>query len=133
MNMQPRGRHHDGFSLIELLTVIAILGVMAAIAVPQIGNVNSASSAAKNQRNAQSVVNTYHSGLAMGIIWTGADRNGKIAAVIAGQTVSGGVFNGQKAKVQGITGESLTGLYPYIGTDANSDLVYDKDGGQAPE
>ena len=128
--MRSRKRLHAGFSLIELLTVVAIIGIMAAIAIPNIGNINTASLAAKNQRNAQSVVNTFHSGLAMGIHWTGTDRNAKINAVIAGQTVSGGVFDGQKARAPGIAGESLTGLYPYVGIDANGDLVYDKNGAQ---
>ncbi len=131
MNLPPRRRRHNGFSLIELLTVIAIIGVMAAIAVPQLGSINTASTAAKNQRNAQTLVNTYHSGLAMGIIWTGTDRNSKIGSVIAGQQVTGGVFNSQTSKVQGITGDSLTGLYPYVGVDANGDLLYDKSGAQS--
>ncbi|MDB6074467.1 MAG: type secretion system protein [Verrucomicrobiaceae bacterium] len=131
MKMRFSQRPHAGFSLIELLTVVTVIGVMAAIAIPNIGNINSASSAAKNQRNAQSVVNTFHSGLAMGIQWTGADRNAKVDAVIAGQAASGGVFVGQKAKASGIAGDSLTGIYPYIGTDSNGNLLYDKNGGQA--
>ena len=132
MKIPPHGHRDAGFSLVEMLTVIAVIGVMAAIAVPQLGNINTASTAAKNQRNAQSLVNTYHSGLAMGIIWTGNDRNSKIGAVIAGQTVTGGVFNGQTSKVQGMNGDSVTGLYPYVGIDANSDLLYDKSGSQSP-
>ncbi len=131
MKTRPTSRRQRGFSLIELLTVVAVIGIIAAIAVPNLGNINSASQAAMNQRNAQSIVNTYHSGLAMGIVWTGTDRNEKIDAVIAGQTVPTGVFAGQTAKAQGIVGELLTGVYPYIGTDTGGHLLYDKSGGQS--
>ncbi len=121
-----------GFTLVELLTVIAIIGIVAAVAIPNMCNITGSSQTARDQRNAQNIVNTYSSGTAMGIVWTGTDRNSKIASVVAGQTAVGGVFNGNVARAPGIDGSVLTATYPYIGYTSGGDLVYDRTGGQSP-
>jgi prepilin-type N-terminal cleavage/methylation domain-containing protein len=119
------------FSLVEMLVVIAVIGVIAAIAIPNIGSINQSAKDAANQRNAQSIVSMYQSGLGAGVVWTGSSRNAKVDSVIAGQAPTEGAFSGKSFKVPNLTGTDKTGCYKYIGYDANGDLFYDKAGAQS--
>lgn len=126
-----RNSSTSAFSLVEMLVVIAVIGVIAAIAIPNIGSINQSAKDAANQRNAQSIVSMYQSGLGGGVAWTGGTRNAKVDSVIAGQAPTDGAFAGKSFKVPNLTGKDKTGCYKYIGYDANGDLFYDKSGAQS--
>lgn len=113
------------------MVVVAIMGLVAAVAIPSIGRVSDGARKASSQRNAQHVVSVYEAGTAAGIKWTGADRNGKIAAVVAGAQPTDGAFAGKTFIVPNIDLADLQDTYPYIGFDASGDLFYDEAGAQS--
>lgn len=120
-----------GFSLVEMLVVISVIGVVAAIAIPNIGNIGTSAKTATNQRNAQSIVAMYSNGSAAGIVWSGADRNSKVQAVVSGAIPSDGAFAGKEFKIPNLGLSDQQGCYPYIGYDVNGELFYDKSGSQS--
>jgi type IV pilus assembly protein PilA len=130
-HLTPKVAGPAGFSLVEMLVVVAVIGVIAAIAIPSVGSINGSAQTASNQRNAQSLVSMYTAGSAAGIVWTGTDRNSKIASVIAGQSPTDGAFAGKIFKVPDVSPADKTATYIYIGYDGNGDLFYDKAGAQS--
>ncbi len=84
---------NKGFSLVEMLVVIAVIGVIAAIAIPSIGSINASAKVAVAERNAQSIMSVYQSGLAAGATWSAVnaitDPASLITAVVAGTTGTG--------------------------------------------
>ncbi len=127
----PKKQRQHGFSLVELLTVISVIGIIAGIALPSMGNVNTAATKATSQRNAQSVVSIFQSGISAGVAWVVTSRNAAIADVVAGRAPASGAFSGQTFKLPSLAGSDLTGTYIYVGLDASSNLFYDKAGGQS--
>lgn len=121
---------HQGFSLVEMLTVVAVMGLIAAIAIPSLGKVNDGAKRASSQRNAQNLVSVFAAGAAAGIKWAGTDRNTKIQAVVTGAVALDGAFAGRLFQVPNISGNDLTDTYPFIGSDTNGDLFYDEAGVQ---
>lgn len=124
----PRISASQGFSLVEMLVVIAVIGIMAAIAVPNFGRVNEASNEAKDKRNAQNLAAIFHSGEGAGLNLEGADLDSTIDLVVAGGTVTEGVFAGQFFGLMGLSSEEQdkaaqyldysNGALQYIGSNA---------------
>jgi type IV pilus assembly protein PilA len=114
------------------MLVISIIGMITPLALPQIGAMSSAASTAAQERNAQNIVSVFRAGKEAGSIeWNTSSRNAAVADVIAGRKApSTSIFAGNEFSVPNIKGDSLTGLYKYIGLDARKNLFFDRTGSQ---
>ncbi len=111
-----------GFSLVEMLVVIAVIGVIAAIAIPSIGSINASAQTATAERNAQSIMSVYQSGLAAGASWgTISTSSDLIKAVVKGASGSG-AFASTTFQVPGMSSTDQTAAQAYISQDANTSV-----------
>ena len=111
-----------GFSLVEMLVVIAVIGVIAAIAIPSIGSINSSAQTATAQRNAQSIMSVYQSGLAAGASWgTIASADDLVQAVVKGATGTG-AFSSTNFQVPGMSSTDEVAAEAYITQDATTSV-----------
>jgi type IV pilus assembly protein PilA len=121
-HLNLKKKANQGFSLVEMLVVIAVIGVIAAIAIPSIGSINASAKTAVAERNAQSVMSVYQSGLAAGATWTPVtDAASLITAVVKG-TLGTGAFSSTNFQVPGMSAgdqsDIVTGAY--ISKDAST-------------
>lgn len=122
-----------GFSLVEMLVVIAIIGIIAAVAVPQISGFTSSAEDSRNKRNAQTLVSTYAQAQAAGLdlIPDGATKTEAVDAVIAGDLIDGGAFDGQYFGVPNMEDSSRDDALEFLKLE-NGMLQYVPAGGQQP-
>lgn len=129
MNTKRKVRCQSGFSLIELLTVTVIIGLIAAIAVPNLGSLTGAADKVKDRRNAQNIILSYTTGSAAGVAWPEGDVATQVAAVVAGQKPSQGIFSERLFRADVIANE-VANTYPYIGVRVTGELFFDSKGTQ---
>ena len=111
---------NQGFSLVEMLVVIAVIGVIAAIAIPSIGAINASAQIAVAERNAQSVMSVYQSGLAAGATWgTITLASDLVTAVVKGANGSG-AFAATNFQVPSMSATDQTNCAAYIVKDAST-------------
>lgn len=123
-----------GFSLVEMLVVIAIIGIIAAVAVPQISGFTSSAEDSRNKRNAQTLVSTYAQAQAAGLDLIPDGETNKTAAVdavIAGDLIDGGAFDGQYFGVPNMEDSSRDDALEFLKLE-NGMLQYVPAGGQQP-
>lgn len=103
-----------------MLIVIAVIGIMAAIALPQIGRTHDAATEVKDQGNAQRIVSTYHSAMAMGLDFDGDTKAETIDNVVNGGTVPHGVFQGMYFGLPSLAASEKEGAAQYIGVSGGA-------------
>ncbi len=121
--MKNPQQSNQAFSLVEMLSVIAVIGIVSAIAIPNIGRINESASEAKNKRNAQNLASICQAAQAAGLDFVEGGAGTTIQNVIAGGTVSGGVFDGSYFGLPGLTTFDINGASEYLFVE-NGVLVY---------
>jgi type IV pilus assembly protein PilA len=126
-HLNLKKKANKGFSLVEMLVVIAVIGVIAAIAIPSIGSINSSAQTATAERNAQSIMSVYQSGLAAGATWPNVTSAASLITAVVAGTTGTGAFAGTNFQVPGmsttdqgncavyITQDASTGAWTYVG------------------
>src|ERR1700733_8038786 len=103
-----------GFSLVEMLVVIAVIGVIAAIAIPSIGSINASAQTATAERNAQSIMSVYQSGLAAGARWGTITTAASLITAVVNGTLGSGAFSTTNFQVPSMSATDQTNCSTYI-------------------
>ena len=113
-HLNLKKKANKGFSLVEMLVVIAVIGVIAAIAIPSIGSINASAQTAVAERNAQSIMSVYQSGLAAGATWTGVTSAPTLISAVVAGTNGSGAFASTNFQVPSMSASDQTAAATYI-------------------
>ena len=113
-NQLSQRSQHQGFSLVEMLTVVAVIGVLAGIALPSL-NATSASREVQHQRNAKSLISMAVGADIAGVslIVTG-DLDATVNRIMTGAAPTQGAFKDHIFRLHGLTAEAAEGAKKYL-------------------